>query len=240
MPAVILPGEALRGPEVLVSGEDAHYLTNVLRLRRGDRLTLLDGDGGRYAGRIDGVERGRVRIQRGERQDARTGEPPRAVHLVQALPKADKMDWIVRKTVELGVASITPMIAEHSEVRATRRRERWKAIARSAVIQSGRTRVPTVHEPEPFPLLLDRLRRPVVLFWEKSRRSLKQVIRDVAQGSGDCTLCIGPEGGFSKEEAAGARARGWLDASLGPRTLRTETAAVSALAIIQYELGDMG
>lgn len=219
----------------------AHHALRVLRLGAGDAVTLFNGEGGEYPGRI--AEAGRaVRVQLGAWIDIER-ESPLELVLAQALPAGDKMDFIVQKAVELGVARIQPLAAARSVVRlsgerAARRVAHWRQVAASACEQCGRNRVPEIapildlrqwlgslpQENETCRLLLSPRggRRP---------RELSGAVRFL--------LLIGPEGGLAEEEAGAARAAGFADLSLGPRVLRTETAGPAVLAALGACCGDI-
>jgi 16S rRNA (uracil1498-N3)-methyltransferase len=173
------------------------------------------------------------------------------------MAKGEKMDLIVRKSTELGVSKIVPVITERSQVRHTHKTGRWRKIALSASQQSGRNVVPDVEEPI---LLSDFLERHIpphargyvedikgvsidagtgIIFSEECQRGNLKKILSGMKGIKQLTLLIGPEGGFSKDEVSSAAEHGFIEASLGPRILRTETAPIAALSIIQYELGDL-
>jgi 16S rRNA (uracil1498-N3)-methyltransferase len=180
--------------------------------------------------------------------------PPRLkIHLGQGLPKGDKMDSIVRKCTELGVDRITPLIMERCVVQWKSERrtriERWRKIAFEAAQQSGRWNVPEIDEPESYPDFLDRpIRRDLgLILWEgDTGQRLKPLLEENRQGREEgsptfhCLLIVGPEGGFGPGEVSLAERKGLTPVTLGERTLRTETAGPTALAILQYAVGDMG
>ncbi|MBM3391592.1 MAG: 16S rRNA (uracil(1498)-N(3))-methyltransferase [Betaproteobacteria bacterium] len=219
----------------------AHHALRVLRLAAGDAVTLFNGAGGEHPGEI--VETGRgVRVRLGARLDVER-ESPLRLTLAQALPAGDKMDFVVQKAVELGVARIQPVAAARSVVRlsgerAARRVAHWRQVAVSACEQCGRNRVPEIapildlrhwlgqsaHENESIRLLLDP--------------AAPRRLRDGA-GQGVYLLLIGPEGGLTDEETAAARAAGFAGVSLGPRILRTETAGPAALAALGALCGEL-
>lgn len=218
----------------------AHHALRVLRLKSGDEVTLFNGEGGEYPGRISGTGR-QVRVELGEWRDIER-ESALGVTLAQALPSGDKMDWIVQKAVELGVAQLVPLAAARSVVRlsgerAARRVEHWRSVAVSACEQCGRNRLPDI------PPLLD-LRQWLselapgkggarLLLSPQAELRLREV-----RPQGGVVLLIGPEGGLTADETAAARAAGFQGASLGPRILRTETAGMAALAALAALHGD--
>ncbi len=175
-------------------------------------------------------------------------EPCLEIHLIQALPKKERLEWIIQKTTELGVSSIVPCESDHSitlEERNSpqRKSHRWQGIATKAANQSRRPRVPVVYPTVPFRRALEIARESDLrlLLWEKeSSIGIRRILVDLKDTARNLTLAVGPEGGFSKHEVEKAHECGFISVGLGPRILRTETAAVAALSILQYELGDLG
>lgn len=219
----------------------AQHALRVLRLGVGDAVVLFDGEGGEYPGRI--AEAGRaVRVQLAGRRDIER-ESPLDMTLAQALPSGDKMDWVVQKAVELGVARIQPLLAARSVVRlsgerAQRRVEHWRQVAISACEQCGRNRLPEIAPILDLRQWLGRLPQDneisrLLLSPQGGRRP-----RELA-GARRFKLLVGPEGGLDADEAAAARRAGFADLSLGPRILRTETAGPAALAALGALHGDL-
>jgi 16S rRNA (uracil1498-N3)-methyltransferase len=175
-------------------------------------------------------------------------ESSRTLILIQGLLKGDKMELVIQKTTELGVKEILPAITERSQVRDTRKAARWRKIAEDASRQCGRTRVPLIHNPNPFADIFSH--RPNaytpniragrgLIFWEKGGKKITDTL-DAVTGGDPCVVAIGPEGGFTSEEVAIAESGGLRIATLGNRILRAETAAIAATAIIQFLEGDLG
>ncbi|MBI4988442.1 MAG: 16S rRNA (uracil(1498)-N(3))-methyltransferase [Rhodocyclales bacterium] len=219
----------------------AHHALRVLRLSVGDAVTLFNGEGGEYPGQI--AEAGRaVRVQLGD-WHAVERESPLELTLAQALPSGDKMDFVVQKAVELGVARIQPLLASRSVVRlagerAGRRIAHLRQVAVAACEQCGRNRVPEIAPILDLRQWLGRLPHDngvcrLMLSPHAGRRPRELV------GEGGFILLVGPEGGLGEEEAATARAAGFTDLSLGPRILRTETAGLAALAALGALHGDI-
>jgi 16S rRNA (uracil1498-N3)-methyltransferase len=221
----------------------AHHALRVLRLKPGDAVTLFNGDGAEYASVVVDANRERVALDVTGRE-ARNREAPFAATLAQAVSSGERMDYTIQKAVELGVAAIQPLEARRSVVRlsaerAARRIAHWQAVAIAACEQCGRNRVPQVLPLAQFDVFLaacgslkDGERR--LLLSPRSAHRLREV--DPPQGA--LVMLSGPEGGFSLEEERAAGEAGFLPVRLGPRVLRTETAAVAALAAMQALWGD--
>jgi 16S rRNA (uracil1498-N3)-methyltransferase len=215
-----------------------------LRLDDGDAVTLFNGLGGEVDGRL--VDGASVRLETVRDIEC---EAPLAVTLVQALPAGDKMDWVVQKAVEMGVACIQPVIARRSIVqlsgeRAKRRGEHWQQVAVAACEQCGRNRVPAVL---PLVDLLHYLSVPVsadVLRWILLPTEVDNEadndgrLADNGRPSSAVTLLVGPESGFDASEVLSAKSNGFVPRRLGPRILRSETAGLAALAAMQALWGD--
>ena len=232
------PGTAFALPD-----GPAHHVRDVLRLAPGDEVTLLNGLGGEYRARLARVEKKSVQVEVLEFH-LRESEPPHPVTVAQALASGDKMDWIVEKAVELGACAVQPVAAARSVLRlnaerADKRLAHWRAIAQAACEQCGRNRIPDIG-----PVLgLDAWLATML-----NAPGLKLMLSPVhAQRFSDLptppvgtpiTLLIGPEAGLSDLEEAAAQAAGFLPVLLGPRVMRTETAALAALAAIHARWGD--
>ncbi|MGA0032050.1 MAG: 16S rRNA (uracil(1498)-N(3))-methyltransferase [Burkholderiales bacterium] len=219
----------------------AHHVAHVLRLAEGDPLTLFDGRGTAYDAVITGMARNSVRVRvRGQRSENR--ESPLLVTLVQAVSSGERMDFTVQKAVELGVAAVQPVLSERCVVRlagerAAKRVAHWRAVAVAACEQCGRNQVPTVHALLPFAAWLARVSADAgqcILLAPGGETRLQALGRP----SGQVTLLAGPEGGLTAAETADAVRAGFVALQLGPRILRTETAALAALAAMQVLWGD--
>jgi 16S rRNA (uracil1498-N3)-methyltransferase len=209
----------------------------VLRLQPGDAITLFDGRGGEYDAVVEAMGRSEVRVQVGVHH-AIERETAVAVHLALAMPANERMDWLVEKATELGVASIQPLVAERSVLRlagerAQKKQAHWQATAIAACEQCGRNRVPTVHEVQPLATWLAAQPRPGwVLSLAAGSRPLADLQVDAA-----VTLLSGPEGGLAAGEEQAALDRGWTPVNLGARILRAETAPLAALAVLTLAKG---
>jgi 16S rRNA (uracil1498-N3)-methyltransferase len=235
-PAPLTPGATVDLPETV-----AHHL-HVVRQQPGAALTLFNGEGGQYRAVLAelGKKRASALVEAFEPVEV---ELPYALTLAQALPEGTKMDWIVEKAVELGVAAIAPLAAQRSVVRlagerAEKRLAHWEAVVVAASEQSGRNRLARV---APLAELPRWLAQPPdgtrVLLSPRATRSLSDWAR--AQPPQAVTVMIGPEGGFSDQEETAAMAAGAMPLSMGPRVLRTETAGLAALAVLAASWGGL-
>ena len=226
------------GAQFALPADAAQHVARALRLKAGDTIILFDGRGGEWPATITRAERGQVEVKVGAWHDIER-ESPLAIGLVQGLPEADKMDWIVQKAVEMGVAWIQPVICERSVVRlagerAERRQAHWRRVAIAACEQSGRNCVPEVRVATPFASWLGA--RAPSPGWVLAPGAPGIAARDTPNGP--IELLVGPEGGLSESEIALALSRGFEPVGLGPRVLRTETAPIAALAAIHARWGD--
>nr|WP_311732036.1 16S rRNA (uracil(1498)-N(3))-methyltransferase [Variovorax paradoxus] len=232
---------ALAAHSALALPPGAARHVQVLRMQPGDALTLFDGNGGEYAATVERMGRSEVTVQV-ENHIAVEREAPRAVHLAIGVPANERMDWLVEKATELGVASIQPLMTARGVLRlagerADKKRAHWEAIAIAACEQCGRNRLPLIH---PVRALagwidtppIDEAERFVLSLAERScdMREIRERA-SVTALRGACVLS-GPEGGLSAAEEQDAIARGFAPLTLGPRVLRAETAALAALALL--------
>lgn len=221
-----------------IRGEKAKYLAAVLRSRPGDRLVIHDDQGNSYAAEITGVSVREVIAELTGKIDWDT-DSPLHITLLQGLLKGEKMDLVIQKATELGVSEIVPVVTERSQVRETRKIPRWTKIAEEASRQAGRNSVPRIHETVEFEALQGASSAKGIVFWEQGGGDFSGALRRF-EGTGAISLFAGPEGGFSEREIAAATEKGFLVATLGKRILRAETAAIAAIAITQFSLGDLG
>ena len=218
----------------------AHHATKVLRLRVGDGLILFDGRGGEYSASLESIDKKRVVASVHGHQDTER-ESPLAVTLVQAVSSRDRMDVTLQKAVELGVARIVPVMGQRSVVRlsgerADQRVQHWQQVVIAACEQCGRNRVPPVEALIP---LISFLQRPApgVGRWMLSPQA-EQALRALEKPQAAVELLVGPEGGLTDEEEGAAVDAGFMPVRIGPRILRTETAAPALLAAMQALWGD--
>lgn len=237
MPRFYVDGTLRAGTTCLLPEDSAHHAVHVLRVRAGDPVVLFNGRGGEYPSRVAAIERLKVMVDILS-HDPVERESPLHVTLVQGVSAGEKMDFTIRKAVELGVAEIQPVLAAASVARpkgerAAARQGHWQRIAISACEQCGRNRIPPVH-----PLLPVADYRPAnegmrILLSPRSELALSKL-----RFGKTIALAAGPEAGFSAEEDAAFVRAGFVPARLGPRVLRTETAALAAIAALNALRGD--
>lgn len=229
------------GTRGLVSGNAANHIVRVLRLGVGDSVTLFDGRGGEYAARIEGLRKDAVEVAIGEHV-AIERESRLAVTLAQGVSRGERMDWVMQKATELGVQRIVPLITKRSVVRldpgqAQKKLQHWRGIVVAACEQCGRNRLPELAAPRELAEFLGSAAEV------QSLRILLSPAGAVRIGAlkptGRLTVLIGPEGGLAPEESEAALMQGFVGVQLGPRILRTETAAIAALAALQQAFGDL-
>jgi len=234
--------EAIRcGCECRVTGIQAHHVQHVLRLRAGERVVVFDGQGTEYDCLIMALAKAGVTLQP-ETQRVVSRESPLPVTLAQAVSSGERMDYTIQKAVELGVAAVQPLLTERSIVRLdgerrARRVAHWQAVAVAACEQCGRNVVPQVMPVVPLPdwLAGQAAASGVRLLLSPAGRTR---LADLERPAGPLHLLAGPEGGWSPGEEALAVHAGFVPVRLGPRVLRTETAALAALAAMQVLWGD--
>ena len=239
---VIVPQSSIQGEQILITEPDTlHHLIHVLRVKTGEELECLDGQGGRYAGMITTVRASEIALRIQKRSEEQAQRP--ALTLVQALIKPARFEWIIEKAVELGADRLVPVVTERSVVRppADRRGSRnlrWQRLADTAASQCGRASRMEISPIVSFAEFIESTTGAVLLL--PTLEVAAKPIESIWQGSWDAqplTVCIGPEGDFSKKEAESAVRAGAQAVSLGPLTLRSETAAVAALALLQHYRG---
>jgi 16S rRNA (uracil1498-N3)-methyltransferase len=252
---VFVEADLTPGSIVELPPDTASHLAKVLRARSGDELILFNGDGCEFAGVIEAVRGSRVSALVGDGRPV-DRESPFVITLVQCVPRGDRMDFIVQKATELGVARIVPVLSQRSVVRldkahAESKSAHWRAVAVSACEQCGRNRLPAVEAAQP---LLSYLGEPArgsgtrLVFEPQSPPHARTAahgpggaasLDGTATPGGAAEIAIGPEGGFASDELEAFRVAGYSQVGLGPRILRSETAAIAALVWLQARFGDM-
>lgn len=230
----------------VITGSEARHISRVLRMGKGDRLILMDGKGNRFETLIESVRKNEIHAVI-ERRLPGPSPSPVEIDLCQALLKTGSMDFLIEKTSELGVDRIIPFSSERTVVnldgdRAVARVRRWKEISRAAAKQSDRIRPVEISPPIPFQELTERFSQvsglKVVMWEDEEKRDLKKVLRSSPEKDRIIGM-VGPEGGFSERDIKRAREAGFISVSAGNRILRAETAAITLVAIVQYEWGDL-
>ncbi len=236
------PSRGGDGP-VYLTKEDAHHALKVLRLCEGDRVEILT-EGGRWIAGIDTIRDEEVALRKLE--PLPSTEPALQVTLFQGLPKADKMDLIVQKATELGVARIVPLAMERSVTKiapadSARKTERWQKIAREAGKQSGRCVIPAIAPPTTISGLFDQAALPAfnIVPWEDAREGSLPGFHTEHPDAESIGILIGPEGGISAGEMDELAAAGFIPVTLGRRILRTETAGPAAITALMCLYGEM-
>jgi 16S rRNA (uracil1498-N3)-methyltransferase len=250
---VFVEGELQSGSVVELPRETSAHLAKVLRARSGDEVVLFNGDGREFTGAVEKVQGSRVSASIGAAR-IMDRESPFQLTLVQCVPRGDRMDFIVQKATELGVVRIIPVLSQRSVVRldeaqAASKQVHWRAVAVSACEQCGRNRLPSVAAPQPLLNYLGALAQAtedtslrLVLEPERARRTARAAQSiDIAspQSVSRAEIAIGPEGGFAPEELEAFDLSAFSRVALGPRVLRTETAAIAAIVVLQARFGDM-
>lgn len=246
MTKVFVTLEQVNDNQAVVLGDDAHHLRNVLRKNIGDPL-LIGVNSKTFRAEIIEISEDKVVCELMEPVTI-SAESPLKTTLYQAVAKGDKMDLIIQKAVELGVSEIVPFFSRHTVVKLTKdkqhqRQQRWQKIAESAAKQCKRDLIPTIHVPHSFEEVKSKLavRTGDHLLLMAYELAEEQTLKDLtALYPQHVSMIIGPEGGFSQDEAEAVQSLGGEIIKLGNRILRTETAAITVLALVQFLWGDLG
>lgn len=240
-PRFFVDGVFAPGDAVALRGDDGRKVAVVLRLLDGAAIEVIDASGQAYAATIQ-VQRAGVLATLGE--PLTNLEPaPCTLVLAQGVPKGQKMDYVVEKASELGVARIVPLVAERTIADASPAKlERWRRLARAAAAQSGRSRPAEIEAALDWAELRAQFSRfdRVIVPWERAERvPLRERLPNLVAGAQSILIAIGPEGGFTDQEATLAAAAGATLVSLGARVLRTETAGLVTCSVVRYALGEL-
>ncbi|MDQ2995060.1 MAG: 16S rRNA (uracil(1498)-N(3))-methyltransferase [Pseudomonadota bacterium] len=224
--------------EVVLPAEASHYVLRVLRMHEGEPIIVFNGEGGEFHGVLHPQKNAAVVVI--TQFVPRDIESPVAIHLGQGISRGEKMDYVVQKAVELGVAELTPLFTERcgvkmDEEKIEKRIQHWQKIAQSACEQSQRNCVPRIHAPQPLQAWLVARTEQLKLLCHFEQKDNEKLTESYAS----CALLVGPEGGFTDEEISSAFTNQFQPFTLGPRVLRTETAAVAALTKVQTLWGDI-
>lgn len=232
-----------------LASDEARHLRDVLRLKPGDEVYVFDGAGKEFHCRVAESRRDAAQLNVISEVEPARPESPLRLTLAVALLKGEKFDLVVQKATELGVARILPIVTKHADIRlrdesdAAKRVARWQRIALEAAKQSGRAVVPEVDGPIAFGSLVQPassdVAMPCLMFSEREGQSLLEVGKNIPAKVSAITALVGSEGGWANEELDAARDAGWTIVTLGGRTLRAETAAITVAALIQHLYGDL-
>ncbi len=227
---------------MLLDSEETHHLAKVLRLGKGARVQVFDGQGRNFAAVLQKVDSQGALLQVLE-ELAPWGESRLDLTLGIGLAKGEALDAVVRQATEMGVKLIVPFTSERSEKaspeRAARRLRRWQRLAQESLKSCRRSSLPRIALPQDFSAMLAGPEVMKLIFWEDEQGGGLQAVLGQSR-PGSVRALIGPEGGFSAQEATQAREAGFQVVSLGPRLLKVPTAALAALTLIQYAWGDLG
>lgn len=239
--------KGLLADTVEITGSDAHHLMHVMRAKAGQEIILVDDENQVARMEMTGFREDAVTLTLRQRLEADT-ESPIDLVLAQCLLKSDKMDMVVQKAVELGAVGVIPLRSQNCVVRydakkAAARQQRWQKIADEAAKQCGRTALLTVEPVTDIQAFIaaekDQEDSALVFFYEnEDQQTLKDYLGQLKAKR--IVLLVGPEGGFTLDEAKAVEEAGGKSVTLGPRILRAETAALTALSVVQYECGDLG
>ena len=227
-------------PTAVIDGADGAHIRRSLRMQVGETLTVCDG-GTDHTCRIVGFDGDAVQLEVTNSAPNRT-EPATKVTLYMGLPKADKLEWVIQKAVELGVATVVPVVTSRSIVKldaaaAAKKQERWQRIAAEAAGQSERGIIPTVEQPITFAAALKRMAaEKLLVLYEGGGQTLDTLLSPEDK---QVSLFVGPEGGIAPDEVAAMQEAGGTCATLGPRILRCETAPIAALAVTMHLTGNL-
>jgi 16S rRNA (uracil1498-N3)-methyltransferase len=245
MPRFYVPHPLLENGRLKIEGSEVRHIRRVLRLKAGDRLVLFDGSGNEYEGIIAEENPSSV-VFEVENILSSLKESPLEITLAQSLLKGEKMEYLIRKATELGIKKIIPFFSSRSvplldKPKKLKRYHRWEKIAIEACKQCGRTAIPKVEPLQSYSDMLGMAPAEALRLipWEKEGQGLKEVLKE-SKGRTKIFFMVGPEGGISDEEAGEAKKAGFIPITLGKRILRSETAALCVLSVLQYEWGDMG
>lgn len=246
MPKFFVTEDKITDNQIIIDNEDVEHIIRVLRLEKGDRLTVCDGKGTDYEAEILEIEKKEIVCEIIDKTNSDT-EPNIQVTLFQALPKASKMEYIIQKTTELGISEIVPVKLKRCVVKVDNKKDekkkidRWQKISESAAKQSGRGVIPKISNIMGLNEVIEKSKEFDLFFvpYEcEEQKKLKEILlsKDDVKKVG---FLIGPEGGFDIAETEELRANGIDTVTLGKRILRTETAGEAVLAMAMYEIGDI-
>jgi 16S rRNA (uracil1498-N3)-methyltransferase len=240
IPRIYLSQPLNTGTEVELDSNALRHVVQVLRLKAGHPLILFNGDGGEFEAQLVNIAKRQAIVRIGNFHEV-SRESNLITHLGLGISKGERMDFALQKTVELGVSEITPLFTEHCVVhlnasRALKKQEHWQAVVISACEQSGRNTIPVLNSARPFSDWLNSIQTTTRLILDPEASTTLSTIQ---LQKPEVALTVGPEGGFSQAEIEQARGVGFKGITLGPRVLRTESAALAGLAAVQCLWGDL-
>lgn len=244
MSRFFIPPESITKDTAVITGQEAHHIIQVMRLKTGGCIRAFDGSGTSYQGRIKEITRGCVTITiESVQKNPQKATPP--ITLIQALPKKGKMEGIIEKCTELGIDRIIPVKTERTIVtlsagKVSLWQQRWQRIALAAAKQCGRTTTPQISSLTDWTDILTRLEKfelKLIFCLDAKTQKIQDILREKKGGIKNAAFLIGPEGDFTPQEINQAINKGCLPVSLGELVLKVDTAAIAALAMINYELG---
>lgn len=222
----------------------SHHALKVMRLKNNDQLILFNGDGSDYTGQVINISKHQVKVSIKSKKSIRSESNLRVI-LLQALTSSEKMDLIIQKTTELGISEIQPIVCERGIVKIKKEKiekklSHWRQVAIAACEQCGRAKIPKIHEPENIIKYLEKImesdKDTKIILSPEASKSLDNTASNVKEG---IKVLIGPEGDFTKQELDYSIQKGFSPIKIGPRILRTETAPICILSILQYKYGDI-
>lgn len=237
---IYYPHELVVDSEVSLTDDATNHIVNVLRAKAGQAIVLFNGDGNEYSAYLSEVSKRKALVVVDSKISISI-ESPLNIHLGQGVSRGDRMDWVIQKSIELGVTEITPLITERCGVqlnpqRWLKKHQQWQKIAISACEQSGRNVLPILNPPTTFSDWIKQSTNQIRLTLHPRA---EQAFRHISMPPSGVRLLIGPEGGFSDQEIYQTEQSGFHCIQLGPRILRTETAAISAISALQAIHGDL-
>jgi 16S rRNA (uracil1498-N3)-methyltransferase len=244
MPRFFTESDLADGAGVDISGQEARHIYRVMRLGKGDRVRLFNGREYEADAVITSATAGGVKLAIEKAWKAIPSGSPR-ITLLNAILKPDKMDQVIRHSVELGVEGIVPFASSRTVVdikTGMKKLDRWGKIVIQAAKQCGRISFPKVHPPVSFleAVVISKESGLKIIMWEDEEKFSLGDLHKSHLSPDSIAVAVGPEGGFAREEVELAKSRGFISAGMGKRVLRSETASLAVLSILQYELGDMG
>lgn len=230
-----------QGDTISLDQQAATHVTRVLRLKQDDSIIVFNGDGNEYLGCIENVDRRSARVRLLELRQAQL-ESPLQISLIQGVSRSERMDYTLQKSVELGVSNFYPVLTQHTSVhldedRKQKKRQHWQGVVISACEQCGRNVIPAVNVVTDLTSCIQSFEAETCLKVVLDHRA-PSLLKQLECPSRRAVIIVGPEGGLSDPEMEYLKTNGFIGVSLGPRVLRTETAAVAAIAVMQSLWGD--